>query len=367
MIRKSIIYLLLFLLIGCTNNSDQLQQHKQNNQADQEVVAINLAPPEIIAYLLQVPWSINKVGSTFYLSERPGMIAKVENGVTTRQKVSLKKRLSTAAEAGFLGLVLAPDFQKSKVAYAYYTYENRTGQFNRIVELTQTSNEEWEETRVLLDKIPSGAVHHGGRLKIGPDGKLYATTGDARARPEIAQNISSLGGKILRLNLDGSIPKDNPFPNSYVFSYGHRNPQGLAWDSDGNLFASEHGPSAHDEINKIEPGKNYGWPTITGTESNAGMESPFFQSGKDTWAPSGMAFYKNKLYVATLRGNAIREFDLETMTTSIVVSGFGRIRDVLIEGDFLYFVSNNTDGRGTPAQDDDKLYRIKLSEEPSES
>ena len=358
MYRIVLLLSIFLLLVSCSANN---QEGKQNKEAEQEVISI-LSEPESIAQKLQIPWSINIHDNTFYISERAGDIVKIKDGVSTRQKVKLKKKLATAAEAGLLGFVLDPDFDQSKKAYAYYTYVNGSGQFNRITVLKLGANH-WNEESVLLDKIPSGPVHHGGRLKIGPDGKLYATTGDASLEPEIAQDLNSIGGKILRLNLDGSIPNDNPFPNSYVYSVGHRNPQGLAWSRAGTLYESEHGPSAHDEINVIKSGKNYGWPAIIGDESKAGMSTPLFQSGNDTWAPSGMAYYDGKLYVATLRGNALREFEPAQLTTRMIVSGLGRIRDVIIEGDYLYFVTNNTDGRGTPNAQDDQLYRIKVSAE----
>ena len=362
---KRFLYVLLAMLMviaGCSGGDDETKPAGEVNPKPEDKEAIAQADQlEVVAENLKVPWSINKSGETFYLSERPGSVVKVEGGNTERQKVSFKKELSQAAEAGFLGFVLAPDFEQSNKAFAYYTYENGTGQFNRIVELTLKNNE-WVEGKLLLDKIPSGRFHHGGRLKIGPDGKLYATAGDAATNPEIAQDLGSLGGKILRLNLDGSVPADNPFENSFVYSYGHRNPQGLAWSKDGIFYASEHGPSAHDEINLIEAGNNYGWPEITGDDTKQGMETPIFQSGSNTWAPSGMAAVNGKLYVATLRGNALREFDPVAKTTREVVTGLGRIRDVIVEGDDLYFISNNTDGRGTPSEGDDKLYRMKLED-----
>lgn len=362
---KRFLYVMLAVLMvmtGCSAGGDQTKPAGEVDQNPEDKEAVAQADQlEVVAENLEVPWSINKSGETFYLSERPGSIVKVEGDSTERQKVSFKKEVSQAAEAGFLGFVLAPDFEQSNKAFAYYTYENGTGQFNRIVELT-LNNDEWVEGKLLLDNIPSGRFHHGGRLKIGHDGKLYATAGDAATNPEIAQDLSSLGGKILRLNLDGSVPADNPFENSYVYSYGHRNPQGLAWSKDGTLYASEHGPSAHDEINLIEAGNNYGWPEITGDDTKQGMETPIFHSGSDTWAPSGMAAYDGKLYVATLRGNALREFDPAAKTTREVVTGLGRIRDVMVDGDDLYFISNNTDGRGTPSEGDDKLYRVKVDE-----
>ncbi|WLR55226.1 PQQ-dependent sugar dehydrogenase [Mesobacillus subterraneus] len=360
---KRFLYVMLAMLLmiaGCSGGGDETKPAGEVKQKPEDKEAVAQAEQlEVVAENLEVPWSINKSGATFYLSERPGSIVKVEGSNTERQKVSFKKEVSQAAEAGFLGFVLAPDFEQSNKAFAYYTYENGTGQFNRIVELT-LNNGDWEEGKLLLDKIPSGRFHHGGRLKIGPDGKLYATAGDAATNPEIAQDLSSLGGKILRLNLDGSVPADNPFENSYVYSYGHRNPQGLTWSEDGALYASEHGPSAHDEINLIEAGKNYGWPEITGDDTKQGMEAPIFQSGSDTWAPSGMAAYEGKLYVATLRGNALREFNPAAKTTREVVTGLGRIRDVIVDGEYLYFISNNTDGRGTPGEGDDRLYRVKV-------
>ncbi|MED3571152.1 PQQ-dependent sugar dehydrogenase [Cytobacillus praedii] len=337
------------------------QQEERGLEEDQ-VASLPYKEPQVIADELQIPWSIDQNEGSFYLSERPGRIVKIDDGRTERQKVVLEKPLATASEAGLLGFVLSPDFSKTKEAFAYYTYTDGAGQYNRII-LLKLDNGTWKETGLLLDRIPSGQFHHGGRLEIGPDGMLYATTGDASYEPEIAQDIHSLGGKILRMNLDGSIPADNPIQDSYVYTYGHRNPQGLAWAQDGVLYESEHGPSANDEVNFIQPGRNYGWPVIIGKENKEGMETPVFTSGdSSTWAPSGMAFYEGKLYVAALRGSAVLEFDLASKKMREVITGLGRIRDVYIKDEFLYFVSNNTDGRGTPLKKDDKLYQIPLAE-----
>lgn len=361
MMRKifGIYMIVILLLAGCSSNEQQNSVGRQQNAPNEQENAEQV----VIMENLKAPWSIEKLENTFYLTERPGNIVKIENGEIKRQSVELEKELATAAEAGLLGFVLAPDFQESNLAYAYYTYEDSSGQFNRIITLRLEDNV-WKEENLLLDKIPSGSYHHGGRLKIGPDGKLYATAGDA-SEADIAQDLNSLGGKILRMNLDGSIPNDNPFPNSYIYSYGHRNPQGITWLSNGTLYASEHGNDANDEVNKIEAGQNYGWPLIEGYEEREGMLSPQFTSGdrgEATWAPSGMDYYNGKLYVAALRGSAVLEFDLETGGYREVITGIGRIRDVLIEDDSLYFISNNTDGRGAPEENDDKLYRISLSE-----
>ncbi|WP_438317942.1 PQQ-dependent sugar dehydrogenase [Sporosarcina sp. FA9] len=347
----------ILLIAGCSENGQQDPRDEQTSP----IIEQENQKHEVVAENLEVPWSIQKTGNTFYLTERTGNIVKIENEEIERQSVELEKELATASEAGLLGFVLASDFQKSNLAYAYYTYQDNTGQFNRIITLRLGDNI-WREENLLLDKIPSGSYHHGGRLKIGPDEKIYATTGDA-SESELAQDIDSLGGKILRMDFDGSVPSDNPFANSYVFSYGHRNPQGITWTSDGVLYASEHGNSANDEVNKIEVGQNYGWPIIEGNEEEVGMVSPLFTSGDEaTWAPSGMSYYDGDLYVAALRGKAILGLDPETDEQWEVITELGRIRDVLIEDNYLYFITNNTDGRGNPQENDDKLYRISLLE-----
>ncbi|WP_346726958.1 sorbosone dehydrogenase family protein [Bacillus suaedae] len=343
--------------VGCspTGQQDSLDT-EEINQEEQVNGKI-----EVVIGNLNVPWSIERHNDIFYVTERPGTIAKIENGELIRQDVELSKELSTGSEDGLMGFVLSPNFEKSSIAYAYYTYEDNRGQFNRVVTLRLEDNI-WTEENVLLDNILGNSWHDGGRLEIGPDETLYITVGDAYER-SISQDSTSLAGKILRMNLDGSIPGDNPFPNSYVYSLGHRNPQGITWLPDGTLYASEHGNEANDEINVIEAGQNYGWPLIEGTEEEDGLVPPQFTSGSSsTWAPSGMDNHNGKLYVAALRGSAVLEFDLETGQYYEVISGIGRIRDVRIEDNYLYFISNNKDGRGTPRENDDKLYRISLSE-----
>lgn len=386
-LRKMTLTLLLILfLAGCAQNpaenseienpdtemteeavdeegSTEEEVVEEVDENDTEEEAKEEIPKELteLATGLEIPWEIVKHGEEFYITNRPGYIVKVADGETIRQEVELERQLSFANEAGMLGLVLDPDFSNNQEAIAYYTYSSQGGPLNRIVRLKNEGNT-WREIEVLLDEIPSGVVHHGGRIKIGPDGKLYATAGDAYNQ-NLPQNLNSIAGKILRMNLDGSIPEDNPFPDSYVYTYGHRNAQGLTWMEDGRMYASEHGNQANDEINLIEAGNNYGWPVIEGMQERAEMITPVFTSGSDnTWAPSGMANYGNKLYVAALRGNAILEFDLETEEVRTLMTEYGRIRDVMIEGEFLYFITNNTDGRGNPREGDDKLYRIGLSE-----
>ncbi len=301
-----------------------------------------------VATNLQIPWSINKHGEEFFISERVGTIARVaSNGKVTHQQVKLSSPLAKVSEAGLLGFVLKPNFEETKEAFAYYTYDVEGLPYNRVVTLKLEGNK-WTETAILLDGILTGNVHHGGRLEIGPDQLLYVTIGDA-SNPNLAQDPTSKNGKIMRLN------EDNTWS---VVSMGHRNPQGIAWNENGEMFASEHGQSAKDEINRIEEGKNYGWPLIEGNEQREGLVSPLLHSGSNTtWAPSGMTFHKGKLYVAALRGEGVLVVNNETAEIEETITGYGRIRDVFSDGEHLYFVSNNTDGRGSPSADDDILYR----------
>ncbi|MGD6815959.1 PQQ-dependent sugar dehydrogenase [Metabacillus sp. 84] len=350
-------FMLLFLAFtaaaGCSVQ-DEAQEDARETAAGENKRA------EIIADQLDIPWSLNFSSGVLYLSERTGSIVKVEGEKKTRMKTELEKPFADAAEAGLLGLALHPDFLENRKAFAYYTYDNDGKAYNRLIEL-QLDKDTWKERKTLLDKIPGGPVHQGGRIEIGPDQKLYATAGDA-SEDQIAQDPEQFGGKILRMNLDGTIPEDNPFEHSYVFSYGHRNPQGISWTADEVMYSTEHGPSGYDEINRIEPGGNYGWPAITGDEKKENMKTPIAHSGNYSWAPSGSAISGETLYYGGLGGQGIYKFQTGSEKVEKVLSGYGRIRDVLLEGDHLYFITNNTDGRGNPKADDDKLYKISLKE-----
>ncbi|MFC3885911.1 PQQ-dependent sugar dehydrogenase [Bacillus songklensis] len=352
----------LLFLSGCTWSQKETESppasHK--NHSGRETAHVMTTEPETLIEKLDIPWSITKHHNVMYISQRKGPIVKFdeETRAVDIQKIKLAKSLHLEGEGGFLGFVLSPDFPDKPQAFAYYTFKEGNTIYNRVVLMEQTGNQ-WVEKKELISNIPGAKLHNGGRMKIGPDGKLYVTTGDALS-PDSAQDRSSLGGKILRMNLDGSIPNDNPFPQSYIYSYGHRNPQGLAWDEQGTLYSSEHGQSAHDEINKIEPGQNYGWPVIQGDKTAKGMKTPLFHSGDVTWAPAGMDYHQGTLYVAALAGSRIMAFDLQKKTIETVFDNGGRMRDSFIDKDQLYFISNNRDGRGTPAENDDRLYRLPL-------
>jgi glucose/arabinose dehydrogenase len=347
----------ILLLLGCVNE-DKITSESNEREAAEALAG----QAETIATDLEIPWNINKQDNSFYLSQRPGYIVKVDgdDGSKAVQNVQVTKEIRHSGEGGLLGFILAPNFDDAREAFAYHTYEQGGVTYNRIIVLKLDKNT-WKETKILLEGIPGGRIHNGGRIKIGPDGKLYATAGDG-GNPENAQNLQSMAGKILRMEQNGSIPRDNPFQNSYIYSYGHRNPQGLAWDGEGKLYSSEHGQAAHDEINKIEPGKNYGWPVIEGDETAPNMVSPLFHTGEDTWAPSGIAIKDQKIYIATLRGERIRVFNLAANKVETLFENAGRMRDVLIEGETLFTVTNNRDGRGNPREGDDKLYKISLNE-----
>jgi glucose/arabinose dehydrogenase len=341
--------LISVFIAGC--QSDQNESMENEETAGQS----ETQESESVLKNLDVPWSIAKNDGNFYLSERTGQIVKWNRDTNekTIQNLNLKKTLHLEGEGGFLGFELASDFKDSKQAYAYHTYKEGNTVKNRIVVLEE-KNGQWNEIKIVLENIPGAKFHNGGRIKIGPDGKLYAAAGDSLV-PELAQDKDSLAGKILRIEPDGAVPEDNPFPGSYVYSYGHRNPQGLAWDEKGTLFSTEHGQSAQDEINWIQPGKNYGWPVIQGDEEKEGMETPLFHTGDETWAPSGIAYKEGILYVATLSGKAVKLFDVDTGGVQTYLDGWGRTRDVMIEDDDLYAVTNNRDGRGNPANEDDQM------------
>jgi len=286
--------------------------------------------------------------------------------------------VAASGEAGLLGLALDPQFAQNGFAYVAYTYRTGSGQMqNRLVRLREDQvARKGILDKVLIDGVRGNVNHDGGRVKFGPDGKLYWTMGEAQ-NTRLAQDITSLNGKVLRLNPDGSIPADNPFPNSYIYTYGHRNPQGLAWQPGTNrLYETEHGPSGEkgccqDEVNLLDSGKNYGWPVISGDEPHEGMVTPVLQSGSNTWAPSGATFvthgpWAGSLLFTGLRGEALYRVTFDRTDPRKVLNferlfsrQFGRLRDIVEGPDgVLYVLTNNRDGRGSPTADDDRVLRV---------
>ncbi|HEX7468771.1 MAG TPA: PQQ-dependent sugar dehydrogenase [Methanobacterium sp.] len=312
---------------------------------------------DVLAENLSIPWAMDFLpNNTMIFTQRGGAVSLLDNGVV---KNIGNISVTAIGESGLLGVAVDPEFSQNKYIYLYYT-SSRGNRISRFVLADKLQNE-----TILIDNIPSASIHNGGRIKFGPDGKLYITTGDANNRSS-AQDINSLSGKILRMNKDGSVPADNPYKN-YVYTLGNRDPQGLAWNTNnGILYESEHGDIQNDEINILISGGNYGWPIYQGNNNAPGYISPLIVYTNFTLAPSGMAFYNNKLYVAGLRGSQVREINLTDNGTSIagqqsILTQFGRVRDVVAHNGYIYICTSNTDGRGIPQIGDDKIIRIKVN------
>ena len=321
---------------------------------------------DVIVDGLNNPWEIVFApDGEIYFTERDGRIWELD--MSGNAKVIHKFPSSGSVEGGTLGLALHPEFNNNNKIYVYQTnleldfYQNKVFSF-------KVDGDTLTDKQLIIDSIPGAPWHDGGRLQFGPDKKLYISTGDA-INPGWSQDLSSLAGKILRINSDGTIPDDNPFDSSPVFSYGHRNPQGMAWSTDGMFVSSEHGPSGelgygHDEINLILKGKNYGWPNVVGTSSDTSFVNPLIHSGQSTWAPSGMVFYDSekissltgKFLVGTLRGEHLMVIDISkdgsVISSEKMFDGeFGRIRTAQIGPDGnLYLLTANGNN--------DKIIRI---------
>jgi aldose sugar dehydrogenase len=322
---------------------------------------------EITAEGLKAPRSIDVAeDGRIFFTEQHGSIRVVdENGTLLEEPVGDIK-VENLEEAGLLGLTLHPNFTQNHLFYIYYTYSNITGLFNRVLMLKENENR-IIDSKTILDGIPGSEFRDGGRIKFGPDGKLYVSTGDASI-PELSQDLNSLAGKILRINEDGTIPQDNPFSNSFVYAYGFRNVQGLAWDPEkGQLYASDQGGAGNDEINLVSAGKNYGWPNEQCNGSTENIPpllcfNPPLEPSGITFASSNKLGYKNHLIFATLKGSLLREIDLKTRSQNTILVGYGRLADVVESRDGSIFVlTSNTDGRGLPQQGDDKILRLLSS------
>jgi len=349
MIRKILLIFILYFLVGCAPQSatEVIEPAEISDKYEDYEL-------EIIAENLDTPWSIDFLpDDTSIFTERGGNVGIIKDKKTM---IIAALDVNEVSESGLLGITVDPDYKKNNFIYVYYTYDAG----NRVSRFTLEDETLSEET-ILLDNIPNAKFHDGGRVKFGPDGKLYITTGDA-VQPSSAQDINSLAGKILRMNKDGSIPEDNPFRN-YVYSYGHRNPQGLAWNEEGKLFSSEHGPTRNDEINIITLGGNYGWPQEC-TESGDFM-NPIRCFTEFTIAPGSLAYHENNLYVSGLRGTQLRKLTLDEDNSNVLgeeelFTDLGRIREVVVHGGYLYFTTSNYDGRGIPRINDDKIMRVKI-------
>ncbi|MDO7882830.1 PQQ-dependent sugar dehydrogenase [Salinibacterium soli] len=307
---------------------------------------------------LDVPWSIVPLasGSTLISERDRGVVRELTPSGALRD-VAVVPDVVAAGEGGLLGIEVVDSF-----LYAYLT----TATDNRIVKFELLGNAfdgySLGAGTDILTGIAKAGNHNGGRIKVGPDGMLYATVGDASV-PSLAQDPSSLNGKILRMTLDGDVPDDNPFPGSLVYSLGHRNPQGIAWDDEGRLWAAEFGQDTWDELNLIEPGANYGWPVVEGVGGVAGYTDPVAQWPTDDASPSGLAYYRGTLFLAGLGGERVWSIVPSTgVIQEHFTEQFGRIRDIVPGPDgSLWFATNNTDGRGTMRAGDDRILQFDVA------
>jgi glucose/arabinose dehydrogenase len=309
---------------------------------------------------LEVPWGV------VFLADGEAVVTERISGRVDRVgkdgEVSLLGTVDDVApqgEAGLLGVAVSPDFETDRTLFLYLT----TDTDNRVVR-AEVDGDRLGRTTVVLDGIPAGFIHDGGRIAFGPDGQLYVTTGET-GNPELAQDPQSLAGKILRITPDGDPAPGNPDPDSPVWSMGHRNVQGLAWDDEGRLWASEFGDSEWDELNLVEKGGNYGWPEVEGSSDDPAFVAPVASWATDQASPSGLAVTDEGVYLAALRGERLWRVPLTPDGVGnpqpLLEGQYGRLRAVAVAPDgSLWVMTNNTDGRGDPRPGDDRILRVAV-------
>ena len=320
---------------------------------------------QILATNLDQPWAIAFAEDKIFITEKSGKIRVVQSDVLLDEPLATL-RAADIFDGGLLGLAVHPDFKNNHFIYVYFTYEKDGNLWNKVLKITESENKLHDATTI-LDEIPGSRFSNGGVLKFGPDNKLYIATGAGSDSSHDAQNLDSLAGKILRLNDDGSIPNDNPFSNSPVFSYGHSNPKGMAWNNLGSLYVTEQGPTKNDEINLVEAGKNYGWP-----DQQCSSDEDFVNAIEcydPAIEPGGIIFYSGNqlefqtdMIMASMKPENLDRVKISNAGIEYqksILSGLGRIRDVAEGPDgYLYIITSNTDGKAFPDRDDDKLVRI---------
>ncbi len=335
---------------------------------------------ETVATGLEVPWAFAFLpNGDLLFTERPGRVRLIEGGKLKAEPIYKVPDVEPSSESGLMDVSLHPNYKENKFVYLAYAYNN-DGKFVKIVRY-KFDGKTLLEPKIIIAAIPAAPNHAGTRARFGPDDKLYITTGDATDW-NLAQKTDSLAGKTLRLNDDGTIPTDNPFAKDKnyrpeIYTIGHRNAQGLAWSSNGLMFQTEHGPSGFegkgggaDEVNFVERGKNYGWAEIWGNKTKEGMISPLLEYSP-ACAPASAMIYKGdkfpslkgSLFFGCLRGARLIRVKLDgskvVAQENIFEGSFGRIREVGESPDgLIYFSTSNRDGRGTSAEDDDKILRI---------
>jgi glucose/arabinose dehydrogenase len=348
--RLAAALLALGLLAGC----GVVPGLGQDDPGGERGIGAGFGAAETVARDLEAPWGLAFLpdGGALVSERDRGRILRVRPGAEP-EEVATVPGVAPRGEGGLLGVAVSPDYQRDRLVYAYLT----TTDDNRIVRFRVG-----EAPQVLLAGIPRAAIHNGGRIAFGPDGMLYAGTGDA-SDGRNAQDPGSLGGKILRLRPDGGVPDGNPFPGSPVWSLGHRNVQGLAWDADGRLFATEFGQNRVDEINLVQRGGNYGWPEVEGNGGGDRFRDPVVTWPTAQASPSGATIAGGTLYAAALRGERLWSVPLDGggagRPRALLVGAYGRLRHVAVAADgSLWVLTSNRDGRGDPSADDDRVLRF---------
>ncbi|MEV8247041.1 PQQ-dependent sugar dehydrogenase [Streptomyces rochei] len=321
-----------------------------------------------VATGLKSPWGLAPLpgGGLLVSSRDDATITRVDEKTGEKTELGEVPGVAASGEGGLLGIALSPDYASDHMVYAYFT----SASDNRIVRMRydekKPSGEQLGEPDTVFRGIPKGVIHNGGRIAFGPDGMLYAGTGES-GDTGLSQDKESLGGKILRMTPDGEPAPGNPFPDSVVYSYGHRNVQGLAWDDRQRLFASEFGQETWDELNAIKPGDNYGWPEAEGKGGGSGFHDPLAQWSTDEASPSGIAFAGGSVWMAGLRGERLWRVPLKGTEAAADPQAFlegeyGRLRTVVAAGgDRLWLVTSNTDGRGDAKGDDDRVLELRVT------
>ncbi|AYN43590.1 PQQ-dependent sugar dehydrogenase [Streptomyces dangxiongensis] len=320
-----------------------------------------------VAEGLKTPWGLAPLpgGGLLVSSRDEGTIVRIDDRTGRKTELGTVSGVAPAGEGGLLGIALSPDYASDRMVYAYFT----SASDNRVVRMRyderKPAGEQLGAPDTVFKGIPKGLIHNGGRIAFGPDGMLYAGTGESGQRG-LAQDRKSLGGKILRMTPDGEPAPGNPFPGSVVYSYGHRNVQGLAWDRRQRLFASEFGQDTWDELNAIRPGGDYGWPVTEGRSARAGYLDPVAQWHTDDASPSGIAAVDGMIWMAGLKGKRLWRIPLRGTAASAAPQAFltgvyGRLRTVVpAGGDRIWLVTSNTDGRGTPKKGDDRVLEARV-------
>jgi glucose/arabinose dehydrogenase len=372
------------LLSACQFQTPETIPEVRNPPSNNEAPASEpvIAEPIVEEFVsgLEIPWDMAFTSDErMLITERPGRLRVVNSGKLETEPLHTFPEVSSTGEEGLMSVELDPDYPKNKWIYLSMAYMNNGVMKVKVVRFTDSGNHLENETPI-IDELPAARYHAGCRLAFGPDGKLYISVGDALERDQ-AQNLNTLNGKILRLNKDGSVPADNPFENSPIWSYGHRNPQGIDWnDENGEMYSTEHGPSTFDgppggdELNHIIKGGNYGWPLVSHDRTAEGTIPPMIQFTPaeppgSVLVYSGKAFpqFKNNIFFGSLGGEGLLRLEINPNQPDKVLShekmpqvDFGRIRNVIEGPDgFIYFSTSNRDGRGSPASDDDHIFRIR--------